>query len=326
MKAFAQLTPLGQIRRLRHLLDQVLPQYGLVPSRVQFLTHFENTTFRITAQGQDYLLRLHRPGYNSPAAIRSELQWLAALSQETDLSVQVPVATLSGDWLASAQMEGLPTARYGTLLSWQAGRHSRKCQPRHLRQLGQLAARLQAHARHWTPPTGFERRSWSGAAFLRLHDTQLWQQIPQRQRGLYREFCAYFQTAEAQLGTDNQLLLHADLHLGNVLFRQGQICPIDFDDCGFGQRIYDLAVVLYPHLYTPDYAWRREALLAGYTSETSLSETELNHLETFIIARSLSVLLWCLERAHEHSFFQKRLRRWKSNATQRIRRFLASAS
>ena len=40
-------------------------------------------------------------------------------------------------------------------------------------------------------------------------------------------------------------LIHADAHLDNVLFDGQQARLIDFDDCGFGYRIYDVAVALW---------------------------------------------------------------------------------
>lgn len=40
-------------------------------------------------------------------------------------------------------------------------------------------------------------------------------------------------------------LIHADLHLDNVLFAGGEARPIDFDDCGLGHWLYDIAVTLW---------------------------------------------------------------------------------
>ena len=74
MKAYAQLTYLGQVRRLRQLAYAALRQYGVTDARMQLITHGENTTFRVDTPsaifdpGSDvftpnrYLLRIHRPG------------------------------------------------------------------------------------------------------------------------------------------------------------------------------------------------------------------------------------------------------------------------
>ena len=48
-------------------------------------------------------------------------------------------------------------------------------------------------------------------------------------------------------------LIHADLHLDNTLFADGEARLIDFDDCGFGYRIYDVAVALWELRHRRDY-------------------------------------------------------------------------
>jgi Ser/Thr protein kinase RdoA (MazF antagonist) len=45
-------------------------------------------------------------------------------------------------------------------------------------------------------------------------------------------------------GTDQFGLIHADLHLDNALFWRDDVRIIDFDDCGFGYWLYDIAVSL----------------------------------------------------------------------------------
>jgi len=39
-------------------------------------------------------------------------------------------------------------------------------------------------------------------------------------------------------------LIHGDLHHENFLFHRGEARAIDFDDCGWGFHLYDLAVTL----------------------------------------------------------------------------------
>ena len=58
----------------------------------------ENHTFRIdTARGERFVLRVHRVGYHTAAAIRSELEWLDRLGRDTKLPVPraLPVGSSS---------------------------------------------------------------------------------------------------------------------------------------------------------------------------------------------------------------------------------------
>lgn len=61
------------------------------PRRLIPLRHETNTTFRVVAaDGQQYVLRIHNPNGHIVPQIRSELQWLMALRQDTDLGVPEP--------------------------------------------------------------------------------------------------------------------------------------------------------------------------------------------------------------------------------------------
>ena len=73
-------------------------------------------------------------------------------------------------------------------------------------------------------------------------------------------------------------MIHADLHEGNVVFRNGEPCPIDFGRCGFGYYAYDLAqalIGLYPA--------QRSMLLDGYESMRLLPKESVSMLETFFL-------------------------------------------
>src|SRR4029450_890805 len=56
-------------------------------------------------------------------------------------------------------------------------------------------------------------------------------------------------------------LIHGDLHHKNVLFHRGEARAIDFDDCGWGFHLYDLAVTLSELEDRPRYGELRDALL-----------------------------------------------------------------
>ena len=84
-------------------------------------------------------------------------------------------------------------------------------------------------------------------------------------------------------------LIHADLHLGNALFHRGRVKLIDFDDCGTGPRLYELAVALWELRERSDYPAFRDALLAGYRAHR---EVDVTHLDDFIAVRQVAFDLW----------------------------------
>lgn len=65
---------------------------------------------------------------------------------------------------------------------------------------------------------------------------------------------------------------------------------IDFDDCGFGHWLYDIAVPLWDNHWRADYPAIRAALLDGYGERRELPD--LTHLDDFIATRHVAFGLW----------------------------------
>jgi Ser/Thr protein kinase RdoA (MazF antagonist) len=97
-------------------------------------------------------------------------------------------------------------------------------------------------------------------------------------------------------------LIHADVHQTNYLFYKGRVGVIDFDDCGFGHWLYDLAVTLYCLQSHPNFAFLREAFLTGYRRNHPLSTEQEAHLEAFMAMRTLQDLLWVLSEREQPAF------------------------
>jgi hypothetical protein len=78
---------------------QAAAEYDMKGHTLMFIRHSDNVTFKVESPGLGaYLLRIHVPvtramgthGADS-SAVNSELLWLEALSQDTDLVLQKPV-------------------------------------------------------------------------------------------------------------------------------------------------------------------------------------------------------------------------------------------
>lgn len=308
MKSFHQLTPVGQIRRLRTLVHQVLPRYGIRDYSLKILNHGENTTFCVLAQDEKYLFRVHRHGYNTPEQILSELLWLEALSNDTHLTVPKPIRTQDGNLIPIAESTLLQEPRVCSLLHWVEGRFYYKGLSKYqVKLLGQLMAHLHNHSEHWLLPEQFTRRHWNYSGLFDIWPEQVWNQLTPRRKEVFTEAQSRVQQTMAQLGFDKKHygLIHADLHCRNFLFNRGSIIPIDFDDCGFGHWSMDLATTLdsFPKKNFQEFS---EALLEGYEEYRELFRAEYDSLKNFRIARLVHVSLWWIERSFEHAGFRKR--------------------
>jgi Ser/Thr protein kinase RdoA (MazF antagonist) len=86
-------------------------------------------------------------------------------------------------------------------------------------------------------------------------------------------------------------LIHADLHGWNLKWNLGQLSIFDFDDCGIGLSIQDIATALY-YLDTPD---QDQALLEGYKSVKPLPKYEEKDLKMLHLHRRLLLLNYLYE-------------------------------
>jgi Ser/Thr protein kinase RdoA (MazF antagonist) len=80
--------------------------------------------------------------------------------------------------------------------------------------------------------------------------------------------------------------------LTNALFWHDDVKVIDFDDCGFGNWLYDIAVSLWELRHRHDYQQFRAALIDGYTQHRPLPPGDLAHLDDFIATRDVAFAMW----------------------------------
>ena len=235
------------------LARHALAHWGVHGGEPELLKYRENAVFRVRlADGRPAALRIHRLGYHSDAALRSELQWMAFL-QSAGVATPSPVPTLAGDLFVPVGL-GTSTPRQVDCLSWLEG-----CAvgargvplgytPLRARDvftaIGRTIARMHNAAAGWAPPPGFARHAWDFDGFFGANPT--WGRF---------ETCPFLDDANRELvhrahhkavealsrherSARNFGLIHADLVRENVLLDGDSIQIIDFDDCGHGWHAY----------------------------------------------------------------------------------------
>jgi Ser/Thr protein kinase RdoA (MazF antagonist) len=317
----------SQVARMRRVAVKAMSAYDVCSPRLQLIAHGENTTFRVTAAtsvegDRQYLLRVHRPtrhgrNIDSEMAIVSELNWLTALRADTSLAVPEPVPTVDGALTTTATADDVAGSRVCSLLRWMKGsNHNKSARPVHLYRLGGVLAQLHDHADRWRLPDGFVRTRWDHETFFgntmvygNVDAADAWTLLPANlQRGFGR-VAEEVGNAMRQLGEGPDVfgLIHADAHLDNVLFSGQEARLIDFDDCGFGYRIYDVAVALWELRHRDDFPSFREAFVRGYTEHRQLPDDQLRHLDVFIAAREVAFGLWLAGMAQTRPAFREEL-------------------
>jgi Ser/Thr protein kinase RdoA (MazF antagonist) len=349
IEAFASLSRRGQLGRLRRLGRAALASYGLEGARLTLLRHEHNTTFRVDAGGGPYVLRINRPNVHTLETIASEMAWLDALRRDTRLGVPTPVAACDRSLVVVAHDPGIPDPHACVLLRWLTGRFvDQRLAPAHMRRVGALAARLQEHAMGWPRPSEFVRprvdtlttkarlESLAHSPEVARQGDHPTQDDAERSLRLVEELvssddASVFASALEVVWATTRLLagettafglVHGDLHCENVLFHGSEARAIDFDDCGWGFHLYDVAVALWELEGRPRYDELRDALLEAYGESRALPEDYAVHIRALFVLRRLQMLLWVLE-SREHAAFRGRWQAWAREELDAIARAVA---
>ena len=300
MKDYEGLTKRGQARRLRPLAEDALGQFGVTRYRLRLIKHLVNTTFALTCERGRFLLRVHRVPEHTPERISSELAWLDALSRDRDVTVQAPMKAPDGRMVVIAEAPGVPKPLSVTILSWIKGRIlQREKGLREYQYLGRLLAKLHNHASGWTPPEKPKRRTYDaegifGAEAAYPLSGLTTDHLPRNVLKGLGEVYTRLKQIERELGRpkDQFGFIHFDLSFSNVLFTARDARPIDFDECGFGYYLGDLAVSLAGPYGYDGFQEKYESLVSGYREIRDLPGERLSQLPMFLAARASVVTLW----------------------------------
>lgn len=274
---------------------------GLNAAQITLINHTENATFQLDLpDGSKKILRVHRPGYNSRAAVLSELNWCSSLREDTVLKTPIAIAGANGQKLQQSAVGPESTQQFMVLFEFEEGREPQDDEDLtlHFEQLGQMAAVAHNHVQQWTIPGNFERLHWTAKSILDKDGLWGdWRQAP----GMTLEFRDIFDQLDQLLrrrlstfGMSNNRygLIHADMRLANLLIDGNEVKLIDFDDCGFCWYLYDFAAAISFIEDSPEIPALKTAWLKGYRSERELNETDEAEIETFVMLRRMALTAW----------------------------------
>lgn len=272
--------------------------WGAVPERL--VAARENEVWRVRLPGgAPAALRLHRAGYQSAAAIRSELWWCGELAAR-GLPVPAPVAGAGGEALVA-----LADGRHASVVTWAEGAPigaagvplagDAAAQAALHRDLGRLLARLHAATAALSLPGWFARPAWDLPGLL--GETPFWGRFWDHpaatadQRRLLLRARAWLAERLADHARSAPLMpVHADVLRENVLAGPSGLSLIDFDDAGFGYPLYDLGTALSQCLAEPAFPAIRAALMEGYGTEDGAM------VDAFTMMRCCASVGWTMPR------------------------------
>ncbi|MET0699833.1 MAG: phosphotransferase [Mycobacterium sp.] len=289
------------------IAERALGAYDLsTDSTLRLLNLSENATYAVEdpGTGERSILRVHRKNYHRSHEIESELDWLAALQRDGELTVPTVLPARDGRRVVTVDQNG--TDRYVVHFAMVAGAEpdEETLTVEDFHTLGGITATLHDHSTRWFRPTGFDRFSWDWQHCL--GDQPRWGRwqdatgVGPAEAGLLDRARALLQHRLTEYGTGPDVfgLVHADLRLANLLVDGPTITVIDFDDCGFGWFFYDFGTAVSFFEDDPAVPEWQDAWASGYRSRRPLPAADEAMLPSFVLLRRLLLLAWMGSHAH----------------------------
>ena len=259
------------------------------------LNSFENRVYEVELADRSRVVsKFYRPGRWSEARILEEHRFLAELDAE-----EIPVCP-ARSFPGGGTLRTIDGIHYA-LFDRKGGRAPDELTDATAARLGMLVGRL--HAVGARRVEGVDRPRLTSAEYARAdlawlaeHET-----LPRHLERRYRDAARTIVDAYDRLVEGVPFLrLHGDLHLGNVLERDGQLRLLDFDDSMLGPAVQDLWLALPGR----DAAARalRESVLEGYLSFRPFDRAELVLIEPLRGLRMIHYAAWLARRWHDPIF------------------------
>ena len=300
-----------RLQQLTNAANAALSQWSLEGSALDLIKFRENAVYKLTSsEGENFALRIHRPGYHDHAALLSELQWIDALA---DAGIETPkvIKTDAGELMTRMIIPETGEEVYVDLFAWVDGASLGESQGDEVTAeqthwmyftIGEIAAQLHNHSSTWSLPKGFKRHAWDLEGLVgeapfwgRFWELEL---LTEAQQALLVEARTKATQLLQQLDTSPQhySLIHADFDPHNIMVEGSKIRPIDFDDAGFGWHMFEIATALYFMQTEPHYEVMRAAIIEGYRSQRELSDEQVALLDLFLVVRGFTYLGWIRSR------------------------------
>ncbi|KGA20401.1 hypothetical protein GM50_1590 [freshwater metagenome] len=298
--SFFNLPEEEQIKQIEAFSSEILNRYAIdVQSAV--LINFEyNATLKVQTDGQLFALRVNINSPRTPDNLAAEIAWVNYLARDGQVNVPAPIANKEGDFHTSIFHEPSQRTLHCVLYSWLDGEElGDEPSIEQLRALGAAMATLHKSSENFELPTGsklplLSDPMWETEDFLLGEKSVL---DLQAKALIARGLDAIASETKKLFASQKPQIIHADLHGWNVMWNDGKLSVLDFDDCGIGLPLQDLATAIY-YLDTPE---QDAALKEGYSSVAPLPDHSQSDLDMLLLQRRIILLNYLYETSNaEH--------------------------
>lgn len=286
------------------IVEKALGLYGLASSgEAGLLQVSENAAYLIREKKEGKklgVLRISRPGYHTLNELKSEMRWLEQINSEKCLIVPNPVKGI--DYQTIQRVKGSDGQEYYCVLcDFLEGTPPNEEEGNAKQQfycLGKITAYLHNQAESWQESKTLDRIEWNYDNMI--GKTALWgpwqaardmtpeiEELLTKTSKLIRRRLKDYGKNDSNYG-----LIHGDLRAANLLVEKGQMKIIDFDDCGFGWHLHDLASAFSFIETKPVVPVLMDFWLAGYQQIRSLTKKDIREIDTFMMLRRMQLMAW----------------------------------
>lgn len=273
--------------------------YELSVKAVSMINNEYNATFKVeTNEGTQFALRINVNSPRSIANLKAEIAWVNFLTTDARVKVPHPIASTKGENFVTFVHGDNGSELKCVLYSWLEGEElGDEPTAEQIRSLGAAMATLHLSSKDFKLPAGaalpdFKDPMWETEDFLLSAKSVL---DPEAKALVAQALEVIKSEIDALYREHAQQIIHADLHGWNVMWHNDEIAVFDFDDCGFGLPIQDLATAIY-YLDTPE---QDAALKEGYASVAELPQYTESQMQMFMIQRRIILLNYLYETSNE---------------------------
>ena len=282
-------------------IADIAARWGAVDIQPRLIAQRENAVYEAVINGQRLALRQHRAGYQTQAAIESELRWTSRMAS-AGFPCPVPVAALDGRLL-----QVLPDGSYASAVTWIDGQAigeggvelggSSEKQVALYSAVGALIAACH-NATDEAKTDDLHRMAWDAEALMGNEPVwgRFWENPTLTTKEAERMLAARARAHEILTALDapDTGLIHADCLQENILKTKDGLALIDFDDGGFGFRAYDLGTAMVQHHAHPNLEAMIDALIGGYGTLRPAPDKAM--VKLFMAARGMASCGWAITR------------------------------
>lgn len=280
-----------------HLLE-IGKRYSIDSKKLNFVGGFENSVYSFPKNDQEYFVRIGNSKHMTFELVEAEIDWLLYLVGKKVPAVR-PISSTSGQHVESVNMADVA---YNVVAFEKAEReHVNHRDPMSwnseiARDWGKVIGKMHSVTKKYTHKTSRRYEYNPGL------DSFLYKKESKEIRDYIEDL--FLSIQHLPKTDDSYGLVHSDIHTGNFFVKENKISAVlDFDRACYKWFVSELAIALYYPLYLTklrmDTDEQRKfvssffpVFLEGYETENKLVSKWSDHLDLFIRARDVILLMY----------------------------------